>query len=223
MTIETIGVKKEFQYGEKRKLVNDEINLSVEQGDFIGIIGRSGSGKSTFLNMLCGLIRPTAGEILFDGESILKKSDKELSKFRNERIGYVMQDVCLLPNYTVMENIMLPNYLFKRSRDSVHTRAEELLKKMDIDWAAKNYPHELSGGEMRRVAIARAMINRPALLIFDEATNDLDEATESEIMNTLSQMNEEGLTILMVSHRSINISYAGIVYEMQGGKLQKVR
>lgn len=223
MLIEARALTKRFHCGNGQKLVNDGIDLTVAQGDFIGLKGKSGCGKSTLLNMLCGMIHPSSGEVLYDGEALANKSDREISRLRNAKIGYVMQDVCLLPNFTVLDNVLLPAAMFAQKQSGLEERAEKLLERVGIAWAKESYPHELSGGEMRRAALARALINQPSVLVLDEATNDLDEETEGEIMQMVLQMNREGLTILMVSHRSVNIDFARTVYQMQDGKICRMR
>ena len=213
------GLTKEYRRGGRAFNAVNGVSLSVEPGDFISIIGRSGSGKSTLLNMSAGLLHPTAGTVLFEGNDIHRLSDRELSLLRNEKIGFVPQGQSLLANFTVFDNVCIPWYLFKREGD-VEGRAFILLEKVGISHLAASYPRELSGGEMRRVSIARALINEPALLIADEPTSDLDAGTTAEIMALLSRIAGEGTAVLIVTHELDTLSYGKRVYTMDAGNLR---
>jgi len=220
--LELKGLTKEYIRGGRVFNAVDNINLSVEQGDFISIIGRSGSGKSTLLNMSAGLIHPTKGNVFFNGTDIYLLNDKNISLFRNEKIGYVPQGQSLLSNFTALENVCLPWFLYKREGEKAHNimqRALTLLERTGIGYLADSYPKELSGGEMRRVAIARSLINNPALLIADEPTNDLDTQTTVEIMKLLSDIAKEGTAVLIVTHELDTLSYGNKTYEMNNGCL----
>jgi putative ABC transport system ATP-binding protein len=220
--LELRGVSKEYYRCLRTKesafnAVNN-VNLSIEPGEFISIIGRSGSGKSTLLNMSAGLIKPTAGDILFNEENIHKYNDREISFYRNEKIGFVPQGQSLLSNFTVLENICLPWFLYEREGDP-SSRALELLEKTGIGELAGSYPKELSGGEMRRAAIVRSLINKPALLIADEPTNDLDSQTTAEIMKLFYSIAQEGTAVLIVTHELDTLSYSTKTYSMDNGSL----
>ena len=221
--LELNELTKKYRRGGKAFNAVDRANLSVGAGDFISIIGRSGSGKSTLLNMSAGLIKPTQGTVFFDGKDIHQLNDKEISLFRNEKIGYVPQGQSLLANFTVLENVCLPWFLFKRETAPGEPLPEErafvLLEKTGISHLAASYPKELSGGEMRRVAIARSLINNPKLLIADEPTSDLDEETTTEIMRLLSAIAKEGTAVLIVTHELDTLSYGNKTYAMSGGNL----
>jgi len=212
------GVTKEYSRGEKTFKAVDDVNLSVLPGEFISIIGRSGSGKSTLINMCAGLIKPTAGNIFLNDKDIHKFNDKEISFTRNESIGFVPQGQSLLASFTALENVCLPWFLNKREGDP-QERAMELLEKTGIGALAASYPKELSGGEMRRVAIARSLINKPALLIADEPTNDLDSHSTAETMKLLSSIAQEGTAVLIVTHELDTLSYGNKTYVMDSGKL----
>jgi putative ABC transport system ATP-binding protein len=196
----------------------NHVSLSVEPGDFISIIGRSGSGKSPLLNMSAGLLCPTEGTALFEGHDIHRLNDRELSFFRNEKIGYVPQGQSLLLNFTVFDNVCIPWFLFKREGD-LEGRAFTLLEKVGISHLAAAYPKELSGGEMRRAAIARSLINEPRLLIADEPTGDLDVETTAEIMRLFSLIAGEGTAVLMVTHELDTLRYGNKTYSMSAGNL----
>jgi putative ABC transport system ATP-binding protein len=216
--LELRELTKEYKRGDKAFNAVNGVTLSVERGDFISITGRSGSGKSTLLNMSAGLLKPTAGTVLFDGQDIFSLTDRSISLLRNERIGYVPQGQSLLSNFTVLENICIPWFLFKHKGEP-EERALFLLGKTGISHLAASYPKELSGGEMRRVAIARALINSPALLIADEPTSDLDAETTAEIMRLLSAIAKEGTAVLIVTHELDTLSYGNKVYSMNEGNL----
>jgi putative ABC transport system ATP-binding protein len=216
--LELNGLTKEYKRGERAFNAVNDVTLSVQRGDFISIIGRSGSGKSTLLNMSAGLLKPSAGTVLFDGQDIFSLADKSISLIRNERIGFVPQGVSLLSNFTVLENICIPWFLFKREGDP-EERALALLEKTGIAHLSASYPKELSGGEIRRVAIARSLINNPALLIADGPTSDLDAETTAEIMKLLSTIAKEGTAVLIVTHELDTLSYGNKVYSMNSGNL----
>jgi putative ABC transport system ATP-binding protein len=209
---------KEYRRGGRAFNAVNRASLSIEPGDFISIIGRSGSGKSTLLNMSAGLMKPTSGTVFFDGKDIYQLDDKEISWFRNEKIGYVPQGQSLLSNFTVLENVCIPWFLFKREGDA-EGRAFILLEKVGISHLAASYPKELSGGEMRRVAIARALINNPRLLIADEPTSDLDAQTTAEIMRLFKAIAQEGTAVLIVTHELDTLDYGNKTYSMDAGNL----
>jgi putative ABC transport system ATP-binding protein len=214
---------KEYKRGGRSFNAVDRANLSVEAGDFISIIGRSGSGKSTLLNMSAGLIKPTQGTVFFNGNDIYQWNDAEISLFRNERIGYVPQGMSLLANFAVLENVCMPWFLFKREtmpgEPLPEERALTLLEKTGIAHLAASYPKELSGGVMRRVAIARSLIDKPVLLIADEPTSDLDAETTVEIMRLLNSIAKEGTAVLIVTHELDTLSYGDKTYVMNAGIL----
>jgi putative ABC transport system ATP-binding protein len=216
--LELKDLTKSYQRGGQAFNAVNRVSLSVEPGEFISIIGRSGSGKSTLLNMSAGLLRPTGGTVLFEGNDIHQLKDRELSFLRNEKIGYVPQGQSLLSNFTVFDNVCIPWFLFKREGDA-EGRAFILLEKVGISHLASSYPRELSGGEMRRVSIARALINEPRLLIADEPTGDLDAATTAEIMELFNRIAGEGTAVLMVTHELDTLNYGNKTYAMNEGNL----
>ncbi|MDR0663277.1 MAG: ABC transporter ATP-binding protein [Spirochaetaceae bacterium] len=209
---------KEYRRGGRAFNAVNRANLSVEPGDFISIIGRSGSGKTTLLNMGAGLLKPTGGSVFFEGHDIHRLNDEEISFFRNEKIGYVPQGQSLLSNFTVFDNVCIPWFLFKREGDA-EGRAFILLEKVGISHLAASYPRELSGGEMRRAAIARALINSPRILIADEPTGDLDVQTTAEIMRLFKAIAEEGTAVLIVTHELDTLDYGNKTYTMDAGNL----
>lgn len=178
------------------------IDLDVAAGRFAAIIGRSGSGKSTLMAMIGGLSRPSAGTVEVDGTDVWGLSDDALAAFRNEKVGYVFQFASLLPTLRLIDNVALPAMLGRRHGASgTYARAAALLERMGMGGYLDAYPAEISAGEQRRGAIARALINDPALLLADEPTSDLDEQTEIEIMDVLRMVNREvGTTLVLVTH-----------------------
>lgn len=178
------------------------VDLDVATGRFAAIIGRSGSGKSTLMAMIGGLSRPTAGRIEVEGTDLWSLSDAALARFRNRKIGYVFQFASLLPTLRLADNVVLPALLDRREpADAIHGRAAGLLDAFGLGDHHDAYPSEVSAGEQRRAAIARALINRPALVLADEPTADLDEETEREIMAALGAVNREhGATLVLVTH-----------------------
>jgi len=216
--LELRELTKEYRRGNRAFNAVNGVNLSVERGDFISIIGRSGSGKSTLLNMSAGLLKPSTGTVLFEGRDIFSLHDLSISLLRNEKIGFVPQGQSLLSNFTVLENVCIPWFLFKREGNP-EERAFSLLEKTGIDHLAASYPKQLSGGEMRRVAIARALVNNPALLIADEPTSDLDAETTADIMRLLSVIAKEGTAVLIVTHELDMLSYGNKTYSMNSGNL----
>jgi putative ABC transport system ATP-binding protein len=221
--LELRELTKEYRRGGRAFNAVKSASLSVERGDFISITGRSGSGKSTLLNMSAGLITPTAGTVFFNGENLYQLNDTAISLLRNEQIGFVPQSMSLLANFTGLENVCLPWFLFKRENAPgaplPEERALALLEKTGISALAASYPKELSGGEMRRAAIARALINRPALLIADEPTSDLDAETTADIMRLLRGIARDGTAVLIVTHEPDTLSYGNKTYVMSAGNL----
>ena len=197
--IEIKGLSKIFLQGNQKIYGIRNANLSIEKGTFMSVIGRSGSGKSTFLNLVGGIENPTSGEVFFDGKSIHQFKDKELTKFRNQHIGYVFQQYHLLKELTVLENIRLPLDIGRKAYD--HSYEEELLDLLGLKDRTDFYPSQLSGGQQQRVAIARAMINKPKLILADEPTGNLDEDTGELIFSLFRKINKEhNQSIVVVTH-----------------------
>ena len=172
------------------------------------------------LNMIAGLLEPTKGQILLDNKDITSLSDEEVSIYRNTDIGYIMQGKSLLKNLTVLDNVLLPYYLFSRDED-ITKRALELLDQVGILHLKDTYPSKLSGGELRRVAIARALINNPKLLLADEPTSDLDSENTAEIMKLFQKISSKGTAVIMVTHELDTLRFGNDVYRMDGGSISK--
>ncbi|SFB85132.1 ABC transporter ATP-binding protein [Butyrivibrio sp. YAB3001] len=218
MLLKINGLEKKFTQGSSEVIAVRDLNLEVAKGEFISIIGRSGSGKSTFLNMVAGLLEPTSGSIYLNEREITGLPDKEASFIRNSDIGYIMQGKSLLKNFTVLQNVLLPYYLFKRYGEIVE-HARKLLDLVGILHLENAYPSRLSGGELRRVAIARALINQPSLLLADEPTSDLDGENTKEIMKLFRRIADQGTAVIMVTHELDTLKYGDVVYRMDEGLL----
>ncbi len=199
-----------------------ETTLELREGSITEITGRSGSGKSTLLNMLAGLLRPSSGRVLLGETDIYSLKDKELSRLRNSSIGVIPQGQTGLDSLTVIENVILPSVLYKVSLNS-EERAMELLEKVGIAQLAHSYPKELSGGELRRLAIARALINSPAVLLADEPTGDLDDENTKLVLGILRNFADDGVSVLLVTHEAEAEKYADVVYRMNAGKPDQIK
>ncbi len=209
---------RQFIRGGRPFYAVDHVHLTMDEGDFVTIIGRSGSGKSTLLGLCAGMLPASSGSVVLDGVSLSGKSDAELSRLRNHVIGYIPQDAPALPALTVLENVMLPGCLWRHGGDT-EGAARLLLERFGIAGLADSMPAELSGGELRRAMIARSLINRPKLLIADEPTSDLDVENSRAVMTEFARLNAEGLTVLIVSHDPETLKYGGRVYTMESGRL----
>jgi putative ABC transport system ATP-binding protein len=178
--------------------------LSVAEGTFLGVMGPSGSGKSTFLAILGGLCHPSAGRVAVDSIDLYALGQEKLADFRREYLGFVFQSFNLVPYLTALENVMLPLAVKKMPASAKRERAREVLARVGLAARAAHLPSQLSGGEQERVAIARALVNAPPLILADEPTGSLDTATSAEVMALLTELNEEGQTIVMVTHNPEN-------------------
>lgn len=197
------------------------MDFVLEKGKITEIIGRSGSGKTTLLNMLSGLLSPSEGRILLDERDIYSLSDKELSVLRNEHFGVVPQGHTGLENLTVLENVLLPYALYHKD-NKAEKRALELLERVDISQLAQAYPSELSGGEVRRLAIARALIMQPEFIFADEPTGDLDDENTVAVFELFRELADNGTAIMLVTHEAQAQNYADIIYKMNVGNIEKV-
>lgn len=222
MALEIRGLSRKFLQGEREIYALRDINLVVRQGDFINITGRSGSGKSTLLNLIAGLLTPSAGDILWNEKRISRLSDEEASRFRNEQIGYVMQGNASLANLTVLENVCLPWQIYPR-KGEIRERALKLLEQVNISHLKDSYPSKLSGGEVKRMSIARALINQPGLLLADEPTGDLDKENTEEIMKLFREIADRGTTVIVVTHELDTLRYGDLTYSMEQGRLSVPR
>jgi len=198
------------------------VNLIIENGDYIIITGRSGSGKTTLLNLTAGLTRPTSGRVILDGVDLWTLSDRQQSRLRSQKLGFIFQFPSLLPTLNVLENVVLPVIFNDKSdRMAAFERANELLKLVGLESKKDSYPRQLSAGQQQRVVISRALMNQPEILLADEPTSDLDERTEHEIVELISKIHcEKGITIVMVTHTTKLASYGTKAIEMVEGMIK---
>ncbi len=202
----------------KRQILKD-LNFKVNKGEYISIIGKSGAGKSTLLNVISTLEKEYSGNVFYENKDIRDYNDVEISKLRNKKIGFIFQNFNLLEDFTVIENIMLPGRLTKIDEMELKKKALELINKFELDLTINQYPNELSGGEKQRVAIARALINKPKIIFADEPTGNLDSRMSIEISNILSKLNQEGQTIVMVTHNQELAKSSNKILELNDGML----
>jgi len=195
------------------------VDLHIERGEFISVMGPSGSGKSTLLTILGGLNHPTEGDVVVDEIPIYKLSLERLADFRREYLGFIFQSFQLIPYLTVIENVMLPLSITGRSNQEQVKMAEAILDKIGLKGKEKRLPDQLSGGEQERVAIARALVNSPPILLADEPTGNLDSKTGKDIMELFKTLNEEGQTIVMVTHNPENASFSSRTILLKDGKI----
>jgi putative ABC transport system ATP-binding protein len=208
-------VSRFYGEGAARVTALDRVSIAVAPGEFLSIMGPSGSGKSTLLNVMGGVDRISEGEILFDGVRFDLLSEEELTTFRRGRLAYVFQQYHLVPSLTVLENVMLP--LVFRGLSSEMDRARLMLERVGLSHRAGHRPSELSGGEQQRVAVARALVNDPALILADEPTGNLDQASGQQIMRLFMELNEEGRAIVMVTHNPQLARCAREIVELSDG------
>jgi putative ABC transport system ATP-binding protein len=199
MLIELKNIKKNYDNGGVITHVLHDINLSIEEGEFIAIMGPSGSGKSTLMHTIGFLDRPTSGEYLFNGENTKNFTDDELARIRNERIGFVFQSFNLLPRTSVLDNVILP-LLYSKNKKSHENKAKEALEAVDLGERLHFMSNQISGGQKQRVAIARALVCDPKVIFADEPTGNLDSKSGGTVMHILEKLNKEGRTIILVTH-----------------------
>lgn len=195
------------------------VSFSVEQGEYIAIMGESGSGKTTLLNILAALDKPTSGDVLLNGKSILTINEKEISAFRRDNLGFVFQDFNLLDTFSVEDNIFLPLVLAGKTYEEMNQRLFPIAKRLEITDILKKFPYEVSGGQKQRTAIARALITNPQIILADEPTGALDSRASEGLLKIFSEINNEGQTILMVTHSTKAASNAKRVLFIRDGEV----
>jgi len=224
MKLQAEGISRAFfRNGKGTNFFNavEKTDFSVSSGTLVEIIGRSGSGKTTFINMLAGLLTPSEGRVLLDGENIYALDDEKRSMIRNSNIGIIPQGQTGLGSFTVMENVLAPASMYS-DPSSRRMRALELLSLMDIADLENVYSNELSGGELRRMAIARALINEPEIIIADEPTGDLDDDTTEMVLKLLKECSQKGAAVIMVTHEQAAHDFADRILKMEKGVLTEV-
>ena len=217
--LQTTDLKK--YYGTEPNITKalDGVTLSIEEGEFVAIVGTSGSGKSTLLNMMGGLDTPTSGSIKVKGKELSKLKDEQLTIFRRRNIGFIFQNYNLVPVLNVYENIELPLLYMGISASERKKRVETAMERMAITHRSKHFPQQLSGGQQQRVAIARAVVANPKLILADEPTGNLDSKNGKEVMGLLSELNKEGTTIVMVTHSQHDAGYADRIINLFDGQV----
>ncbi|MEM1255221.1 MAG: ABC transporter ATP-binding protein [Cyanobacteria bacterium P01_H01_bin.21] len=214
-------IRKTYQLGEVNVPVLKGIDLTIEEGDYVSIMGASGSGKSTLMNIIGCLDRPSAGHYVLEGQNLTTLTNEGLAYIRNQRIGFVFQQFNLLARSTALENVMLPMVYAGVSRRQRRKQAESALMRVGLGDRMGNRPSQLSGGQQQRVAIARALVNRPALVLADEPTGALDTQTSHEVMTLLSELNSQGITVIIVTHEPDIAAQTRRVIHVQDGLLQR--
>lgn len=220
MLLQAKNVSRSFKRGDSTFFAVKDADFYIEDSDCVFIVGRSGSGKTTFLNLISGLLEPISGTVLFQNRDITAMNDTEKSFYRNESIGFVPQSLGALPNLSVLDNVRVPFFLFDRDGDT-EGRALSLLEMMGIAHLKDELPSNLSGGEAKRMLIARALMNAPKLLIADEPTANLDAETATEVMKVIQDINRLGTAVLIVTHDTNILDSGRTTYRMDSGTLTK--
>lgn len=217
--IEVKGVSKGYIMGKEKVVALNNVSLNINKGEFVAIIGPSGSGKSTLMHIIGGLDSPSVGNVFIEGNDISKLKDKKLSKYRNEKIGFVFQAFNLENSQTALENVMMPLIFAGVSKKERIKRAMVALEQVGLGGLSKHKPNEMSGGQRQRVSIARALVNNPEIIFADEPTGNLDSKSGDGIMKLFKDLNEKGYTIIMVTHNPIEAEKAKRVVQIKDGEI----
>lgn len=219
--LEVTNLKKIYvtRFGGNQVQALANLNFSVEEGEFVAIMGESGSGKTTLLNILAALDKPTSGEVLLNGKNIVTIKEKEISAFRRDNLGFIFQDFNLLDNFSIKDNILLPLVLERVPPKEMEPRLRPIAKKLGIEEILAKYPYEVSGGQKQRAAAARALITKPQLILGDEPTGALDSKSADILLDLFRKINEEGQTILMVTHSVKAASRADRILFIKDGEV----
>jgi len=212
-------LSKQYGQGDAAAIALDQVSLRITTGEFLAVMGQSGSGKSTLLSILGALNTPTSGTLTVDDLNIYELNQDQRADFRREYLGFVFQSFHLLPYLNVLENVMIPLAVIAEPRKNKEKRALAVLAEMGLDKKARRLPSEISGGEQERVAIARAVVNDPPILLADEPTGNLDSKTAAEVMDLLARLNAKGRTVVMVTHSEEYARYAGRILRLADGRL----
>jgi putative ABC transport system ATP-binding protein len=213
------GIVKAYQMGDELQVVLKGIDFSVRHGEFLSILGPSGSGKTTMMNIIGCLDTPNEGEFYLSGQRIADMDEKALARIRNKEIGFIFQQFQLLPRLTAVQNVELPLIYSRLKPSDRHKRALEMLDRVGLSEKIGNRPNQLSGGQQQRVAIARALANNPTILLADEPTGALDQTTGIQVMELFKELNDEGHTIIMITHNEKIAQYAGRVVHILDGNM----
>lgn len=219
--LEVNNLKKIYttRFGGNQVKALSNLNFSVEDGEYVAIMGESGSGKTTLLNILAALDKPTSGEVLLNGKNIVTIKEKEISAFRRDNLGFVFQDFNLLDNFSLQDNIFLPLVLSGKTPENMEKSLAPIASKLGITELLKKYPYEVSGGQKQRAAVARALITNPQLVLADEPTGALDSKSTDSLLRMFNEINEDGQTILMVTHSTKAASHAKRVLFIKDGEV----
>lgn len=219
--IRLVDLSKTYQEGDRKRVVLHEASAAFRQGEFVALLGRSGSGKSTLLNVISGIDRPDSGQVWIGGRQLTAMSERDRTLFRRKHIGFVFQFFNLIPTLTVLENVTLPVELNGASTQVARQSAESLLDAVGLLDRARTYPDKLSGGEQQRIAIARALVHDPQLLLADEPTGNLDENTGESVLALLDRLTRQaGKNLIMVTHSAESAAWADRVFHLHEGQLQ---
>ena len=219
--IEISGIKKYFQVGNQIVKALDGIDIDIHKNEYVSLMGTSGSGKSTFMNILGCLDTPTAGSYILNNQRVSELSDNELAEIRNKEIGFVFQTFNLLPRATALENVMLPLIYAGMPKNQITERAIEVLKQVQLGDRMDHRPNELSGGQRQRVAVARALVNNPSIILADEPTGNLDSKTSIEIMGLFEQIHNAGNTVIIVTHEEDIAAHTHRIIRLKDGIVHK--
>lgn len=219
--LEVINIKKIYttRFGGNPVQALSDVSFSVEQGEYVAIMGESGSGKTTLLNILASLDKPTSGEILLNGKNIVSINEKEISAFRRDNLGFVFQDFNLLDTFNIRDNIFLPLVLAGKTYDEMNVKLKPITKRLEIEDILNKYPYEVSGGQKQRIAIARALITNPKIILADEPTGSLDSRASDGVLRLFNEINNDNQTILMVTHSVKAASHAKRVLFIKDGSI----
>ena len=219
--LEVQNVKKIYstRFGGNKVQALTKVNFSVEEGEYVAIMGESGSGKTTLLNILAALDKPTGGNVLLEGKSLMGLNEKEISAFRRKNLGFVFQDFNLLDNFSVRDNIYLPLVLAGEDYREMEQKIRPLARQLGLQEILEKYPYEISGGQQQRTAVARALITSPRLVLADEPTGSLDSRSAGQLLDMFGEINRQGQTILMVTHSTQAASHASRVLFIKDGEV----
>lgn len=219
--LEVSGLQKVYtsRFGGNKVEALRNVNFTVEDGEYVAIMGESGSGKTTLLNILAALDKPTAGSVLLDGQNLSKVRESQIAAFRRDNLGFVFQEFNLLDTFTIEDNIYLPLVLAGKSHKEMDSRLTPIADRLGISDLLKKYPYEVSGGQKQRAAVARAIITNPKLVLADEPTGALDSKSTDELLQLFSRINQDGRTILMVTHSAKAASHAKRVLFIKDGEV----
>lgn len=220
--IEIKNITKTYRMGNEKFKALDDVTLDIEKGDFVAIVGQSGSGKSTLMHIIGGIDKPSLGQVLVENENISEFNDKQMSKYRSSKTGFIFQSFNLENKQTALENVIMPLIFSGVAKKQRKEKAMKSLEMVGLKDKVLNTPTQLSGGQRQRVAIARALVNNPEIIFADEPTGNLDSKSGNQIMNLLQELNNKGYTIIMVTHNNEQAKLAKTVIKIKDGKIEGI-